>query len=304
MGAGSVCVSWNCTSDTTWSICALTCWWKLKRISKNWEFLSFLGCTTKPCYVHFCPCSNSRSCLEVVSFWTWNPWGFFLGNWNFQVWQIKVEMRKSHLFEQQSKKSLPKALCDSALPGGKSSGAFWEPEFVGRKMDQIGGGVRGEGGIWCLLEDLSFPSSLKCCWSWGGNVCTNFQGLFCHKELLWIDLLNIFLPVINPKGPDLKQRVEGQIKKTQFEDSRSNGFVSMRKLIFFFFLLLEKFCFTFQSSITSMDSFMYFQVAFGFLLPVFSLFFSWSKCKTPCLDSLRFDLVINLLIFYSRLWIL
>lgn len=36
------------------------------------------------------------------------------------------------------------------------------------------------------------------------------------------------------------QREEGQIKKTQFEDSRSNDFVSMRKLIFFF-LLLEKF---------------------------------------------------------------
>lgn len=31
----------------------------------------------------------------------------------------------------------------------------------------------------------------------------------------------------------MKQREEGQIKKTQFEDSRSNGFVSMRKLIFF-----------------------------------------------------------------------
>lgn len=24
---------------------------------------------------------------------------------------------------------------------------FWEPEFVGRKMDQIGGAVRREGGI-------------------------------------------------------------------------------------------------------------------------------------------------------------
>lgn len=33
------------------------------------------------------------------------------------------------------------------------------------------------------------------------------------------------------------QREEGQIKKTQFEDSRSNDFVSMRKLIFFFFTL-------------------------------------------------------------------
>lgn len=69
----------------------------------------------------------------------------------------------------------------------------------------------------------------------------------------------------------MKQREEGQIKKRQFEDSRSNGFVSMRKLIF---LLLEKFCFTFQSSITLMDSFMCLKVAFDFLLPVFSLFFS------------------------------
>lgn len=86
-----------------------------------------------------------------------------------------------------------------------------------------------------------------------------------------MDPLYIFLSVINMKGPDLKQREEGQIKKTQFEDSRSNGFVFMTKLIF---LLLEKFCFTFQSSITLMDPFMYFQVAFGFLLPVFCLFFS------------------------------
>lgn len=48
-----------------------------------------------------------------------------------------------------------------------------------------------------------------------------------------MDPLYIFLSVINMKGPDLKQREEGQIKKTQFEDSRSNGFVFMRKLIFF-----------------------------------------------------------------------
>lgn len=123
MGAGSVCVSWNCTSDTTWNICALTYWWKLKRISKNWEVLSFCGCTTKPCYVLFCPCSNSRSCLEMVSFWTWNPY-FFLGNGNFQVWQIVMETKKSPLFKWQSKKTPPKALCDSVLSGGKSSGSF------------------------------------------------------------------------------------------------------------------------------------------------------------------------------------
>lgn len=43
-----------------------------------------------------------------------------------------------------------------------------------------------------------------------------------------MDLLYVFLSVIKTK--------EGQIKKTQFEDSRSNGFVSMRKLIFFFTL--------------------------------------------------------------------
>lgn len=41
---------------------------------KNWRelakiesFCHFFGCTTKPCYVHFCPCSNSRSCLEILN---------------------------------------------------------------------------------------------------------------------------------------------------------------------------------------------------------------------------------------------
>lgn len=29
----------------------------------------------------------------------------------------------------------------------KPQAVFWEPEFVGRKMDQIGGAGRGEGGI-------------------------------------------------------------------------------------------------------------------------------------------------------------
>lgn len=79
-----------------------------------------------------------------------------------------------------------------------------------------------------------------------------------------MDLLYVFLSVIKTK--------EGQIKKTQFEDSRSNGFVSMRKLIFF---TLGKVLFYISKLIiTLMDPFMYFQVAFGFLLPVFSLFFS------------------------------
>lgn len=68
------------------------------------------------------------------------------------------------------------------------------------------------------------------------------------------------------------QREEGQIKKTQFEDSRSNDFVSMRKLIFFFYSW--KSSFAFQSSITLMDSLRCLKVAFDFLLPVFSLFFS------------------------------
>lgn len=108
---------------------------------------------------------------HVLKFWTWNPY-FFLGNRNFQVWHIEMETKKSPLLEWQSKKkSPPKALCDSVLPGGKSPQAvFWEPEFVGSA-------VRGEGGIWCVLEDSSFSSSLKCCWSQGGNICTNFQGL-------------------------------------------------------------------------------------------------------------------------------
>lgn len=169
MGAGSVCVSWNCTSDTTWNICALTYWWKLKRISKNWEFCHSFGCTTKPCYVLFCPCSNSRSCLEVVLFWTWNLY-FFLGNWNFQVWQIEMGIRKSPLFEWQNKKSPPKALCDSALPGGKCSGSFLGAKICWKCS---------QGGRWDLvcLEDSSFSSSLKCCWSWGGNSCTNLQGV-------------------------------------------------------------------------------------------------------------------------------
>lgn len=86
-----------------------------------------------------------------------------------------------------------------------------------------------------------------------------------------MDLLHIFLSVINMKEPDVKQREEGQIKKTQFEDSRSNGFVSMRAD---FFYSWKSSVFPYQSSVTLMDPFMYFQVAFGFLLPVFSLFFS------------------------------
>lgn len=94
----------------------------------------------------------------------------FLGNWNFQVWQIEMETKKSPLFEWQSRKSPPKALCDSALPAGKSSGRFLGVRICWKCS-------RGEGGIWCVLEDSSFSSSLKCCWSWGGNICTNFQGL-------------------------------------------------------------------------------------------------------------------------------
>lgn len=175
MGAGSVCVSWNCTSDTSWNTCALTCWWKLKRIGKNWEFLSFIGCTTKPCYVHFCP--NSRSCLEMVSFWTWNPC-FFSGKLKLSS-VANRQKQGNHLCLNGRAKKNPLKTHFVTLPSQEENpqAVFWEPEFVGRKMDQIGGAVRREGGIWYGLEDPSFSSSLKCCWSWGGNICMNFQGL-------------------------------------------------------------------------------------------------------------------------------
>lgn len=100
----------------------------------------------------------------------------------------------------EQKKSPPKALCDSALPGGKSSGSFLGARICCQEDGSDWRCSQGEGGVWCVLEDPSFPSSLKCCWSWGGNICTNFQGLLpqgtafdgftlhflvCDKGLIW-----------------------------------------------------------------------------------------------------------------------
>lgn len=165
----------------------------------------------------------------------------------------------------------------------------------------VGSAVRGEGGIWCVWRIPPFLHPLSAADPEVGTVVQIFKG-FCHKELLLMNLIYIFLAVIN-KGLIWSRGRRHRLRKHNLK-TRGQMVSFLWKSWFFFFLLFEKFCFTFQSSITLMDSFKCLNVAFDFLLPVFSLFFSWSKCKTPCLDSLRFDLVINLLILSSRLWIL
>lgn len=66
---------------------------------------------------------------------------------------------------------------------------FWEPKFVGSA-------VRGEGGIWCVWRIPPFLHPLSAADPEVGTVVQIFKG-FCHKELLLMNLIYVFLAGIN-----------------------------------------------------------------------------------------------------------